>query len=134
MGPEELSRIVARAGAGDTKAFALLIGALEPSLRRFVTRLVGARPVVDDVLQEVFLRVWKGLAWLRDPALIRPWSFRIATREAHRLLRRELRREALVANVDPADAPDFADPAERLEIEARLLQVTPRARLVLVAH
>lgn len=129
-------RFIARACAGDTGAFGQLIGALEPELRRYVARLVNARPVVDDILQETFFRLWKGLPWLRDPALFRPWSFRIATREAHRMLGRELTREARSAGPIALDtlAVDFADPSGRLDLETHLPLLTPHARLVVVAH
>lgn len=136
MDQEDLTRLVARASAGDTGAFGQLVVALEPDLRRYVTRLVRPRAVADDILQETFLRLWKGLSWLREPSLLRAWSFRIATREAYRLLRGELKREA--RSVDPAvlevAAVDFADPSLRLDIETHLPNVTPGARLVIVAH
>jgi RNA polymerase sigma-70 factor (ECF subfamily) len=136
MDQEDFTRLVARASAGDTGAFGQLITALEPDLRRYVTRLVSTRPVVDDVLQETFLRLWKGLSWLRDPLLFRPWSFRIATREAHRMLGRERRREAHTADPGALEsiAVDFTDPSARLDIETHLPRVTPGARLVVVAH
>lgn len=136
MHQQDLSPLVARASAGDTGAFGQLVVALEPDLHRYVSRLVGPRALADDILQETFLRLWKGLPWLQDPSLVRPWSFRIATREAYRLLGRELRREA--RSVGPAAldavAVDFADPSSRLDIETHLPNVTPGARLVIVAH
>jgi RNA polymerase sigma-70 factor (ECF subfamily) len=136
MDQEDLTRLVARASAGDTGAFGELVVALEPDIRRYVARLVGPRAIADDILQETFLRLWKGLPWLQEPSLLRAWSFRIATREAYRLLGRELKREA--RSVDSAVletvAVDFADPSLRLDIETHLPNVTPGARLVIVAH
>jgi RNA polymerase sigma-70 factor (ECF subfamily) len=136
MEPEDPTRLVTRASAGDVDAFGALVSALEPSLRGYIARMVGARPIVDDILQETFLRLWRGLAWLRDPALFRPWSFRIATRETQRALGRELKREALRADASALEGvtTDFTDPAVRLDIEACLPQLTPQARIVLVAH
>lgn len=136
MGQEDFTHLVARARAGDPEAFGQLVRALEPKLRHYVARLVNPRPVVDDILQETFIRLWKGLPWLRKTALFRPWSFRIATREAHRALGGELRREKRHTDADALNtiAVDFADPSGRLDIEAQLPIVTPHARLVIVAH
>lgn len=129
-------RLVLRAQSGDVSAFEALIVAIEPPLRGYLLRLLGGRAGADDILQEVFLRIWRGLGWLRDPALFRAWCYRIATREAHRAMRRESKHETLRADDSALDtlAAPFTDHETRLDAERRLAQVSPRARLVLVAH
>lgn len=62
MDPKHLTHLVTRARVGDLDAFATLVRWIEPRLRAYVARLVGARPIVDDVLQETSLRPWRGLA------------------------------------------------------------------------
>lgn len=136
MSPTDDVRLVLLAQAGDLRAFERLVAALEPALRRYVVRLVGPRAIADDVLQETCLRIWRGLGWLRDPALFRPWVYRIATREAHRVMRSELKREHLRADeseLERLQAP-WADPGARLALESVLAEITPLARTVLVAH
>jgi RNA polymerase sigma-70 factor (ECF subfamily) len=136
VSPTDDVRLILRAQAGDLGAFEQLLRALEPDLRRYVARLIGARGMVDDVLQETFVRIWRGLGWLRDPALFRAWAYRIATREAMRIMRREITRDELRADeskLDQLQAP-FADAARRLDIETVLANVSPRARAVLAAH
>jgi RNA polymerase sigma-70 factor (ECF subfamily) len=51
---------------------------LRTQLRPFVARRVDAPADVDDVLQEIFLRMQKGLAELRDEERFGPWVFRVA--------------------------------------------------------
>jgi RNA polymerase sigma-70 factor (ECF subfamily) len=134
VSPNDDPRLILRAQAGDLHAFEHLLRAIEPSLRRYVGRLVAG--FTDDVLQETSLRIWRGLAWLNDPALFRAWAYRIATREAHRTMRRELKREALRggdATLEHTAAP-FTDPGEKLALEAMLQKITPLSRTVLVAH
>jgi RNA polymerase sigma-70 factor, ECF subfamily len=92
VSPSDDPALILRAQAGDLAAFEHILRALEPALRRYVGRLAGARPVTD-VLQETFIRIWRGLGWLRDPNLFRAWAYRIATREAYRLLGRERQRD-----------------------------------------
>jgi RNA polymerase sigma-70 factor, ECF subfamily len=136
VSPHDDVRLVLRAQAGDLAAFEQVLRSLEPALRRYVGRLVGARPITDDVLQETFMRIWRGLGWLRDPALFRAWAYRIATRETHRLLGRERHREELRADdaeLEQLAAP-FADPAIRLDLESVLMRISPLARTVLAAH
>ncbi|MGD9968275.1 MAG: RNA polymerase sigma factor [Hyphomonadaceae bacterium] len=136
MGPADDLRLVLRARAGDLEAFERLVRALEPVLRRYVGRIVGTRALTDDVLQEAFLRIWRGLGWLREPALFRAWTYRIATREAHRLLRRERKHEephADACELEALAAP-FADPAARLDLESTMMRISPLARTVIAAH
>ena len=135
MSPTDDVRLIVRAQAGDLRAFEQLLQALEPRLRGYVGRLV-APAIVEDVLQEAFVRIWRGLAWLRDPALFRPWAYRIATREAQRAMGRERKRDELCADAAELHAlpARFDDPAVRLDAERCLAQVTPLARTVLAAH
>lgn len=51
---------------------------LEAKLRPFVARRVAAEGDVDDVLQDVFLRMQRGLAGLRDEELFGPWVYQVA--------------------------------------------------------
>jgi len=128
--------LVLSAQAGDLRAFGELLEALEPPLRGYLGRLLGGRAIVDDVLQESFVRIWRGLGWLRDPALFRAWAYRIATREAQRAMGRERKREEVHADVDAIEtmAAPLTDPAVRLDAERCLAQVSPLARVVLAGH
>ncbi|MGD9979444.1 MAG: RNA polymerase sigma factor [Hyphomonadaceae bacterium] len=136
MDPSDDVRLIIRAQAGDLAAFEQILRSLEPALRRYVGRLVGARAITDDVLQETFLRIWRGIGWLRDPALFRAWAYRIATRETHRLMARERQRDELRADEAEMEtlAAPFADPAARLDLESTLMRISPHARTVLAAH
>jgi RNA polymerase sigma-70 factor, ECF subfamily len=51
---------------------------LDAKLRPFITRRVRARADVDDVVQEVFLRIQRGAAALRDSDRFGPWVYQIA--------------------------------------------------------
>lgn len=51
---------------------------LEQKLRPFVMRRVRCEADIDDVLQDVFLRMHRGLEDLRDEERFGPWVYRIA--------------------------------------------------------
>lgn len=51
---------------------------LESKLRPFIARRVAAQADVDDVLQDVFVRLLRGLPELRDEQRFGPWVYRIA--------------------------------------------------------
>jgi len=53
-------------------------------LLRSAWALTGSRVVAEDVVQDCFASAWKHKEQLRDPALVRPWLFKIMRRSAFR--------------------------------------------------
>ena len=92
--------VVARAIAGDREVLDGLLAALQRPLHGYISRLLAHREMSEDVLQEVLFRICKKIVWLRDPELLRPWAFRIASRECLRQLRSEKRRGAETLDLD----------------------------------
>jgi RNA polymerase sigma-70 factor, ECF subfamily len=78
---------------------------LESRLRPFVARRVSADFEVDDVLQDVFLRLQQGLSGLRDEQRFGPWVYQVA-RSAIGEHRRSRARHPLAAG----EPPDVAEP------------------------
>jgi RNA polymerase sigma-70 factor (ECF subfamily) len=94
--PEYLreSVLVLRCQAGDDDAFEEIVAAYSPRLRYFLLKLLGGREAVEDVAQEVWLDVYRGLKRLRRPDSFRAWLYRIARDRAARVLRRTRPRAA----------------------------------------
>src|SRR5579863_4578876 len=64
------------------RADASFLAAVEPlrgALRVHAYRMLGSSHDGDDVVQETLLRAWRAKSTLSDPALLRPWLYRIAT-------------------------------------------------------
>jgi DNA-directed RNA polymerase specialized sigma24 family protein len=83
---------VLRAQVGDRAAFDLLFEWNERLLRPHLQAIVRDAAAVEDILQNVLLIIYRKIEWLDDPALFRPWLFRIATREALKYRRRQSER------------------------------------------
>ena len=60
-----------------------------------VRRMVNSHEDADDLLQEIFLKVWTALPSYRGEAQFGTWVWRIATNETLNFLRREKVRAAL---------------------------------------
>lgn len=107
---------------------------LERPLYRYLVGLVGDERFAEDLLQDVLLMLCRKLVWLRDPELIRPWAFRIASRIAFRALRR--RRRLMEEPLDAADA--VAAPEAPATIDPNLLsnidRLSPASRAVVALH
>jgi RNA polymerase sigma factor (sigma-70 family) len=80
-----------RAQSGDREAFDALLAQIGPPLLRYVTRVTGDPALAEDVVQETFIAIVRKISWLNDPSLFRAWAYRIASREAFRLLRKSRR-------------------------------------------
>jgi len=60
-----------------------------------VRRLVNSHEDADDLLQEIFLKIWQALPSFRGEAQYSTWAWRIATNETLNWLRREKVRATL---------------------------------------
>ncbi|GAA2714263.1 RNA polymerase sigma factor [Actinoplanes palleronii] len=120
--------LVVRCQLGERPAFAELVRAWHPAVERYVARMLGAPD--DDVVQEVWLAVVRGLPRLRQPDRFAPWLFVIARRAVLNRLR-----EAY-ASPEPVDEPPPGDEAEAVvnrELVAGALAALPvREREVLL--
>lgn len=74
--------------AHDEEAFAELRAQIEPSVRRFVRRLMRSSEAEDDVLQDVFIALYRNLDRIDPIEKLRPYVFGIARRRAYDELRR----------------------------------------------
>jgi RNA polymerase sigma-70 factor (ECF subfamily) len=132
--------LVLRAQTGDRAALDALLASVQGPLYRYVLSLVGERHLAEDALQETFVRVYRKLGWLREPALFRPWAYRIATREAFRQLKRERAWAERARDEDELKA--FAAPPPREEFAAELSErlretvaaLSPASRAVVVLY
>jgi RNA polymerase sigma-70 factor (ECF subfamily) len=80
-----------RARSGDSAAFALLLGAHGGEIESFLYRLTANRHDAEDLAQEVWLRVHRGLSDFASRSSFRTWLFQIAVnvaRDHHRARQR----------------------------------------------
>ena len=125
--------VVARAVAGDRQALEGVLAALQRPLYRYVSRLVMRREIAEDVLQEVLFRICRKIGWLHDPELLRPWAFRIASRECFRHLRSEKRRGEEM--LDPETAIwDGVTPGWEPRLLDWIDALSPASRAVITLH
>lgn len=80
---EEDARILRGLRAGIEEAYEELIQRYEQPVYGMVYRLLGNQSDACDVVQEVFLKVFRGVASFREQSSLRTWIYRIAVNEAH---------------------------------------------------
>lgn len=133
---------VLRAQSGDREALDSLLKNVQEPLYRYIRSLVREPGLAEDILQEVFLRIYRKLGWLKEPEAFRSWAYRIATREAFRHLKRERNRAEHVADEDALQSisatgppPGAAFDSEMLERLPQVIEkLSPASRAVIVLY
>jgi RNA polymerase sigma-70 factor (ECF subfamily) len=120
---------------GDTLAF-------ERLYRRHVARINGlarwllGRDDVDDVLQDVFIRVWEKLDTFRGDAAFGTWLHRLATNVILRQRQKRRTEEDRESGAPPelTRAASTPKPGLNIDIEVGVDRLPARARQVFVLH
>jgi RNA polymerase sigma-70 factor (ECF subfamily) len=84
--------LIERAQRGDHAAFNQVVLAYRKRILGTIGRLIGRPEDVEDVGQEVFLRLYFSLDQLRTPEVFEPWLYRLTVNAAYDYLRRQKRR------------------------------------------
>ncbi|MDT0306905.1 sigma-70 family RNA polymerase sigma factor [Streptomyces sp. DSM 44917] len=128
--------LVVRCQLGEREALSELVRVWHAPLWRYVRGLVGSAHVADDVAQDVWVAVVRGLPRLREPLRFAAWLFAIARRAVTDHLRRAYAAEEIPAAAEDAGAAEGEDAPERvlnaMEIEAGLSGLPLREREVLI--
>jgi RNA polymerase sigma-70 factor (ECF subfamily) len=85
--------VVQRARAGDAVAFNEIVTAYRRRIFGTVSRLIGRPEDVEDVAQEVFLRLYFSLDQLRSAEVFEPWLYRLTVNAGLDYLRKRRKRK-----------------------------------------
>jgi len=116
--PRTDEELVAHATAGDTESFNQLVTRWERPIFALAYRTLGREEDARDVVQEAFLRAYRGLRGFKGQAKFSSWLYRITLNLCRDWQRRD-RRAPLVQvpeGVDPSDMAD-AQPAPTESVE-----------------
>jgi RNA polymerase sigma-70 factor (ECF subfamily) len=110
--------LVARATAGDLESFNQLVSRWERPIFALAYRTLGRDEDARDVVQDAFLRAYRGLRGFKGEAKFSSWLYRITLNLCRDWMRRE-RRAPLVQVPEGVDASDLAEaqvsPGESVE-------------------
>ena len=84
--------VIERAREGDEAAFNQIVAAYRKRILGTISRLIGHPEDVEDVGQEVFVRLYYSLDQLRTPEVFEPWMYRLTVNAAYDYMRRRKRR------------------------------------------
>src|SRR5437764_14909890 len=85
--------LIHKAKGGDDAAFNQVVLAYRKRILGTIARLIARPEDVEDVAQEVFLRLYFSLDQLRTPEVFEPWLYRLTVNAAYDYLRKQRRRQ-----------------------------------------
>ena len=145
--------LVARLVAGDEMAFSMLVDELHGPLLALARTFTSSPALAEDVVQETWLAVIRGLPRFEGRSAIRTWIYGILVRRARTIAVKDARQHTGEVNGRPANGPEWKpgsgrrglwekapvpwaleDPAaiheaeEALEVVARALEALPESQ------
>jgi RNA polymerase sigma-70 factor (ECF subfamily) len=129
--------LVERCRSGDERAFQDLVDLYKDLVYALIARTVQDRSRAEDLAQDVFLRIHRGLPYFRGEARLSTWIYRIVAN----VCVQEFGRPAAISLDDESSAHQAAAPDRRfgdLELKDRLEKAIARLpanyRLLIAAH
>lgn len=126
-----------RCQANDPAAFQDLIAAMERPLLYYATSLTGNQDTALDVLQDVWIKVVRGIRTLKSPSSLKPWLYTITHGVAVDRIRRDYARDkAEQAELDDRlklEEPSF-DEEDAAAVHTALSRLGIKHREVLALH
>jgi RNA polymerase sigma-70 factor, ECF subfamily len=142
QGPSALEPLVEAAREGDRQAFDELVRRTYVETYTLAMRLTAHEEDARDVVQETYLRAWRGLGSFRGDAQFTTWLYRITANTAYTTVkrRRRHRADALDAMIhDPVEVRLDAQPEESAQqsamldrLSVALDQLPPKLRVLVV--
>jgi len=135
--------LVERCRSGDERAFQELVDRYKDLVYALIARTVQARSRAEDLAQEVFLRVHRGLPYFRGEARLSTWIYRIVanvcvhdqTRPGAQAPTLSLDDEKTSARLTPSAADrQFGDLELRDRLEKAIARLPANYRLLIAAH
>ncbi|NER49011.1 MAG: sigma-70 family RNA polymerase sigma factor [Symploca sp. SIO1A3] len=137
--------LVLQCQQGDQHSFRRLYRRYQQRVRSTLYQLCGAE-ILDDLVQEVFLRAWKGLPKLRQASQFSTWLYRICWNVASDQRRQFARQHSLKSGLDletqalplydlkNSQTPDLMQLHYQDMVQRGLQQLSFEHRAVLVLH
>ena len=140
--PDEDAQLMLRVRNGDASAMEMLVRKHQNSVYATVARMLNNGPEVEDIAQQVFIRIWKGAGNYEASARFTTWMFTILRNLVFNEVRRQKRKPTTSADameeeggmtvfLEPSQAPDEAMEHTELQraVDEAIAALPEKARL-----
>ena len=136
LSPDEWQRLADGCRRRDHASFERLVRLTEDRLRRIIGRIIGARAMdLDELLQETYLRAWRGASRFRGDAHVCTWLTRIGLNVAINAARDHRATLPISPHEHARSGPsDLNEDAAQLAYERALSRLPEDLRVTFVLH
>lgn len=121
-----------------TEAFSLLLNKYQQKIYWHIRRMVINHDDADDLVQDVFIKIWKNLVNFRSDSQLYTWIYRIASNECITFLNRKKLRNSVSLDDSEgrnlletlAESPYFDGDKAQMKLQKALLTLPEKQRLV----
>jgi RNA polymerase sigma-70 factor (ECF subfamily) len=136
----EDTRVAEGCRKGNLEAYEDLYRTQSAKMKSIALNLLGNSHDAEDVVQETFLKIHRGIRYFRGQSAFSTWTYRILINCCYDLRRRRMRRQEtteqdLVPENETFESPAVsADHPLRLMLERCVAQLTPHMRSVFLLY
>ncbi len=123
--------LVINGQGGDTRAINLLVKRWHPKLLRQAYQWTGDKEAANDVVQESWQGIIKGLKKLKDPAVFPAWAYQIVSRRAADWIRK-LQKDRKINEIGKNDSLECEETEDHLKILREALRKLPNEQRVIL--
>lgn len=109
------NKLLNAVASGDKGAFTKLFYMFHQELGEFILKLTKSKPIAEEVVQEVFIKVWTHREALSGVKSFRAYLFTVARNHAFNVLRDETRKTLLIEDFERYPLVDTDDTAVEKE-------------------
>jgi RNA polymerase sigma factor (sigma-70 family) len=131
--------VIQRAQTGDSAAFEIIYRENSPRVYALCLRLSGGtREEASELMQDVFIRAWRGLPTFRGESAFSSWLHRLTVNAMLQSARSEKRRVARVLSMEDPESVGAENPRAtpdlNLDLERAIAALPEGARMAFVLH
>jgi RNA polymerase sigma-70 factor (ECF subfamily) len=120
----EISEFISKAQNGNTEAFAGIYDLYAQRIFRYVKLKIQNQPEAEDLLQEIFLKAWKGLPSFNPQAgNFSAWLYRVASNTINDHFRKLYRKPRTIELTDLDDVATGESVVETLSRESEMTEI-----------
>lgn len=132
---EEIVQLVKQCKEGNTGSFEKLVKQHAGRVSGIIYQMLGSSNEVDDLAQEVFIKVYNSIKYFKEKSKFSTWIYRITVNTVWDYLRKQKHRKTIpLDEIKPIKAPvktDNSELKELLNIEIQKLPLKYRTPLIL---
>jgi RNA polymerase sigma-70 factor (ECF subfamily) len=131
---EEIRQIIAKCKEGDIGSFEQLVNQYSTRVSNIIYQTLGSPNDVDDLTQDVFIKVFRNIKYFREDSQFFTWLYRIAVNTVWDYLRKQKHRKTVpIENIAPLPFEAKKENKELKELlHAQIQELPENYRIVLI--